>query len=353
MAVGLPRDPENSAKAHADFSDIIHGEDMEFRGTNTAQFPVKHRIGILGKISPPNFVTKMSESQLVTIAGATSGFVAGVVVCPLDVVKTRLQAQGANSRYLGFVSAFKTIIKEEKFKGLYRGVVPVMIGYLPTWAIYFTVYERAKYFYPGLFKEHLGQNRDWLNHFAASMTAGSFSSFLVNPVWVVKTRLMIQTGKEKVYYKGTLDAFRKMYKNEGIKVFYSGLVPSLFGLVHVGIHFPVYEAMKKALRVDDLTHPNDHKLWRLIVASSCSKMIASTITYPHEILRTRMQMQTKGTNRKGKLVHEVAQIYRKEGAKGFYAGYMTNLARTVPALAVTLVSFEYVKTYLLEISGKT
>lgn len=357
MRKGRPDDLALQAKPEGDnndFSDIIHGEDMEFRGSPVTNFSVIHRIGFLGRVKPPKFIEKMTESQLVTIAGAASGFLAGVVVCPLDVVKTRLQAQGPHSRYQGFQGAFKTIIKEEGIRGLYRGVVPVMIGYLPTWAIYFTVYERAKRFYPGFFDRSMGLNVDWLNHFAASMTAGASSSILVNPVWVVKTRLMIQTGHEKVYYKGTIDAFRKMYANEGIRVFYSGLVPSIFGLIHVGIHFPVYEAMKKALHVNtvaDITLADEHKLWRLIVASSFSKMIASSITYPHEILRTRMQMQSDSSLKRS-LINEILDIYQKDGLKGFYSGYMTNLARTVPASAVTLVSFEYFKTYLLEISGK-
>lgn len=355
MTKGRPGELARPEKYTSDFSDIIHGEDMEFRGTPSTSFPVVHRIGILGKVKPPHFITKMSESQLVIIAGAASGFLAGVVVCPLDVVKTRLQAQGSRSRYQGFIGAFRTIFNEEGVRGLYRGVVPVMVGYLPTWAIYFTVYERAKQFYPGFFDRYLGLNVDWLNHFAASTTAGASSSFLVNPVWVVKTRLMIQTGQEKVYYSGTLDAFRKMYANEGFRVFYSGLIPSLFGLIHVGIHFPIYEALKKGLHVHKVEYiaqgQVDHKLWRLILASSFSKMIASTITYPHEILRTRMQMQNIGDHKRG-LVNEILDIYHREGLKGFYAGYITNLARTVPASAVTLVSFEYFKTYLLEISGK-
>lgn len=328
---------------------------MEFRGSNSPSFSVKHRFGILGKVNAPLFLTRMSETQLVTMAGAASGFLAGVVVCPLDVVKTRLQAQGANNRYGNFLSAFRTIVKEEGVRGLYRGVVAVTIGYLPTWTIYFTIYERAKGFYPGFFREHWGMSVDSLNHFAASLTAGAASSIIVNPIWVVKTRLMIQTGQEKVYYNGTLDAFRKMYKNEGLRVFYSGLVPSLFGLIHVGIHFPVYEAFKKSLRVgkiEDFSHSLENKLWRLIVASSGSKMIASTVTYPHEILRTRMQMRKDTASPEGSLSQTVAKIFKKEGVKGFYTGYFTNLARTVPASAVTLVSFEYFKTYLLEISGK-
>lgn len=174
---------------------------------------------------------------------------------------------------------------------------------------------------------------------------------------------MIQTGRKskipgRTYYKGTIDAFRTMFKEEGIRVFYSGLVPSLFGLLHVGIHFPVYEHLKYLLRCDNTalkSEDPEFKLWRLIAASAVSKMIASTVTYPHEILRTRMQMQPPERNKKSdsKLLDYITRIYQKEGLRGFYAGYGTNLARTVPASAVTLVSFEYFKTYLLEITGRS
>lgn len=332
-----------------DFSDIIHGEDMEFRISNQNAFPVKHKIGLFGQVRPPSFISQMSENQLVTLAGAASGFLAGVIVCPLDVVKTRLQAQESGSHYRGFLGTFRTIFREEGLRGLYNGVVPVTVGYLPTWAIYFTVYERAKGFYPGYFSRTFDVNVDSLNHFAASITAGISSSCLVNPIWVVKTRLMIQTGKEDVVYNGTIDAFRKMFRNEGLGVFYRGLVPSLLGLVHVGIHFPVYEALKKFFGVDS----GSNKLGRLLMASSISKMIASTITYPHEILRTRMQMQTSKNAPRRKILQVCSRIYKRDSFKGFYAGYLTNLARTVPASAVTLVSFEYFKTYLLDISGKS
>lgn len=277
---------------------------------------------------------RLTHNQVVTVAAAASGFLAGVVVCPLDVVKTRLQAQGVNKRYGNFVSAFQTIAREEGVAGLYRGLVAVTLGYLPTWTIYFSVYENAKHFYPPLIHDYLGTDREVVNHLFLLLTAGTASTLAVNPVWVVKTRLMIQSS-EPPQYSGTLDAFRKMYRAEGVRVFYSGLVPLLFGLVHVGIHFPVYEALKKALKVNE-----DHTLFRLIVASLGSKMVASTITYPHEILRTRMQMRLLEPKT---IVALIKHIAATEGIRGFYAGYLTNLARTLPASAVTLVSFEYFK----------
>ncbi|CUM48585.1 unnamed protein product [Debaryomyces fabryi] len=384
-----PRDPLESplSPLERDFSDRVQGEDLEFRASDDGIYRIIHKKSQLYAFEPSKLLSKFTATQLVTISGAASGFLAGVVVCPLDVVKTRFQAQGAmaqstgslvNKEYRGFLGAFKTILREEGIRGLYRGLVPITIGYLPTWTIYFTIYERAKLFYPDFLKSHFNLEIHALNHFCSALTAGMTSSIAVNPIWVVKTRLMIQTGSgttidksiakdksaskpkiERTYYKGTLDAIRTMYKEEGIRVFYSGLIPSLFGLLHVGIHFPVYEKLKLWLECDLNSTTSDQQqstLGRLIIASSVSKMIASTITYPHEILRTRMQVQSsngkKSDKHKGKLISSIVKIYQKEGFKGFYAGYGINLVRTVPASAVTLVSFEYFKTYLLEVSGK-
>jgi len=337
-----------------------------------------------------------TNTQIIALSGALSGFIAGVSVCPLDVAKTRLQAQGLSNskKYIGISGTLNTILTEEGVKGLYRGLVPIILGYFPTWMIYFSVYEKAKLTYPKLFTNHYGQNNysEFLIHSLSAFTAGSVSTTLTNPIWVVKTRLMLQTGDGKQsfnnptiltqgntnpttiatsstminpknsknflknnYYKSTFDAFKKMYKNEGFLVFYSGLVPSLFGLFHVAIHFPVYEQLKKMLHCDkfkegEVTSSHTTNLIRLITASSLSKMVASTLTYPHEILRTRMQISSfNNNNDKKSLINTILNIYKKEGLIGFYQGFTTNLARTVPASAVTLVSFEYISRYLSKI----
>ena len=130
------------------------------------------------------------------IAGAGAGLVSSVVTCPLDVVKTKLQAGGANAgrgpsglvgqsnsssrssslslslsfhsltlallslphsptlvthaldhvrRYaLHHAGTAKHIWLNDGFRGFYRGLGPTIIGYLPTWAIYFTMYDLIK-----------------------------------------------------------------------------------------------------------------------------------------------------------------------------------------------------------------
>lgn len=308
-------------------------------------------------------IRKLDDTKITAISGALAGFLSGVMVCPLDVTKTRLQVQGLNRienpYYKGILGTMNTIVKDEGVQGLYKGLVPILLGYFPTWTIYFSVYEFSKGFYPRLFPDS-----EFVSHSCSAITAGAVSTAMTSPIWVVKTRLMLQTnlGPYSTHYKGTMDAFRCIYKQEGIRAFYRGLVPSLLGLFHVAIHFPVYEKFKlkfKCYSLKDNMNNHDHyeiHLPNLIMASSLSKMIASGLTYPHEILRTRMQLKPstiyggKAGNYsievKKKIIPLIKTTYRNEGIRGFYSGFTANLLRTVPASAITLVSFEYIRNKL-------
>src|SRR5690606_10384292 len=90
------------------------------------------------------------DSQLNATAGAIGGFTSGIVTCPLDVIKTKLQAQGGYTPlevhhaghpnlYNGLVGTARVIWAEEGIRGMYRGLGPIVLGYLPTWAVWFTI----------------------------------------------------------------------------------------------------------------------------------------------------------------------------------------------------------------------
>ena len=194
------------------------------------------------------------------------------------------------------------------------------------------------------------------------MSAGAASTVATNPLWVVKTRFMTQeVGPNEPRYKHTFDAISRMYHNEGIKTFYRGLLPSLFGITHIALQFPLYEQFKaynKPADGSDIPAPT------ILICSSVSKMIASVATYPHEVLRTRLQVQKHAAQEaaeqagKGKgqakfegVVATFKRILRTEGYKGFYRGMGVNLLRTVPASALTILSYEVAMKHLLALSG--
>lgn len=109
------------------------------------------------RITPfERWAVRASDSQFNALSGAIGGFTSGVVTCPLDVIKTKLQAQGGLAHiqrgmhvgqprmYNGLVGTAKVIWKDEGLRGMYRGLGPIILGYLPTWAVWFTIYNKSK-----------------------------------------------------------------------------------------------------------------------------------------------------------------------------------------------------------------
>ncbi len=144
------------------------------------------------------------------------------------------------------------ILRDEGARGLYRGLNPTLFALLPNWAVYFTVYERLK-LAVGMRLSPNSSTGPGV-HMIAAAGAGAATMLITNPLWVVKTRLQTQTlgismgsKNNTVHYKGTIDALRRITKEEGISGLYSGLGPSLFGVMHVVIQFPLYESLKKEL----------------------------------------------------------------------------------------------------------
>nr|DAD31856.1 TPA_asm: hypothetical protein HUJ06_010707 [Nelumbo nucifera] len=185
-------------------------------------------------------------------AGAAAGAIAATFVCPLDVIKTRLQVHGlpnlphSGSRGSLIITSLQNIIKNEGMKGMYRGLSPTILALLPNWAVYFTVYEKLK----GLLHSHVDRDNQLTvgANMVAATGAGAATAIATNPLWVVKTRLQTQGVRSGVVpYKSILSALRRISHEEGIRGLYSGLLPALAGVSHVAIQFPVYEKMKAYL----------------------------------------------------------------------------------------------------------
>jgi solute carrier family 25 (mitochondrial folate transporter), member 32 len=100
-------------------------------------------------------------------------------------------------------------LKNDGIRGMYRGLGPTILGYLPTWAIYFAVYDGIKTVFGEPPSYTLAQERlypaaqvkgyqpvarehPWSLHILSAMAAGAASTFCTNPLWVIKTRFMVQ-----------------------------------------------------------------------------------------------------------------------------------------------------------------
>ncbi|KAK4773747.1 hypothetical protein SAY87_028766 [Trapa incisa] len=286
-------------------------------------------------------------------AGAAAGVIAATFVCPLDVIKTRFQVHGlASLGRDGFkgsliVGSLKQIFQKEGIRGLYRGLTPTVLALLPNWAVYFTVYEQLKSLLGSTDTNHLSVGANMM----AASGAGAATTMTTNPLWVVKTRLQTQGMRSGIVpYRSTVSALKRIAQEEGIRGFYSGLVPALAGVSHVAIQFPTYEKIKIYLADQENTTMDKLGATDVAIASSVSKIFASTLTYPHEVVRARLQEQGHHTEKRYSGVLDcVKKVFQQEGIPGFYRGCATNLLRTTPAAIITFTSFEMINRFLVKI----
>ena len=347
----------------------------------------------VAEMLPPSLYLPLSDAGVVNcVSGATSGAIAAIIVCPLDVLKTRLQVSlTSDSTYMSTLESLRKIARNEGARGLYRGLGPTMAALLPNWGVYFTTYGYLKYVFrerrrrkeerrsfaaSGSRSRSRSRSRrseserrnggestsetndhhgnDTLAHIVSAGGAGAATILATNPLWVAKTRLQVQysetlssslVGHARAPYKGTLDALRRIARCEGIPGLYSGLGPSLLGISHVAIQFPIYERLKHDLaHFRNLRAADELTATDLALSSGVAKIVASTLTYPHEVLRSHMHV--KGYGPFSGALSLASDIYREGGAKAFYRGVGTNLLRTTPAAAITFTSFELISREL-------
>lgn len=98
------------------------------------------RPGLEGKDAKPNAITTAA-------IGGFSGALGASIVWPLNMLRTRLQTQGTVEHprtYTGIVDVTRQTIQGEGLKGLFRGILPNLIKVVPSVAITYVVYDKAK-----------------------------------------------------------------------------------------------------------------------------------------------------------------------------------------------------------------
>src|SRR6185436_16427498 len=75
--------------------------------------------------------------------------------------------------------------------------------------------------------------------------ASAATQVLTNPIWLVKLRLQSQPHDAPDRYRGMSDAFRTIYKEEGLRGFWRGITPALIGTSHGAVQMTAYEKLKR------------------------------------------------------------------------------------------------------------
>lgn len=176
------------------------------------------------------------------VAGAGAGLAVSFVACPTELVKCRLQAQSALQvseavlaesalgtatqavRYSGPMEVARHVLRSEGGAlGLFKGLTPTLLREVPGNAAMFGAYEATKQFLAGG-KDTSNLGRGSL--LIAGGVGGAFFWASVYPTDVIKSMIQIDDYKNPKY-KGTIDAFRKVWATEGVSGLYRGFGPAM------------------------------------------------------------------------------------------------------------------------------
>ncbi|CAM9799027.1 unnamed protein product, partial [Choristocarpus tenellus] len=115
-----------------------------------------------------------------------AGSISTTVTCPIEVVKTQLQAssvaKGSNP-----LTIAGNIFRTEGVRGFFRGLAPGLIGIIPARSTYFWAYSKMKNYVTD--PSRLGNRHRDLAEVASGLTAGIVQNTITNPIWMVRTRM--------------------------------------------------------------------------------------------------------------------------------------------------------------------
>ena len=276
------------------------------------------------------------------LAGYFGGLMAVLVCAPLDTIRNRLQVERFCETRItetSLIRIARNTIKDEGVSGLYRGLSVTLWALPASQSIYFFAYSESK---QQLRKLGLGEG--WSNAFAAGI-AGCVNNVATNPLWLARTRIMSQQLHASARYTHMGQTIRLIAREEGIPALYQGLSASLLGVVHVMVQFPLYEYLKSQCH----TGSGPPSYLDMLYLALLPKLLASLVSYPHEVLRSRLQDLNKSNPQAqfSGLWSLVKVTWRSEGVRGFYSGYKANLVRMVPGTYITLTAYEQILYYMM------
>jgi solute carrier family 25 (mitochondrial carnitine/acylcarnitine transporter), member 20/29 len=190
--------------------------------------------------------TKATPSMWQTyIAGCSVSLPAALVMSPVEMIKSRLQIQSkAGAVYSGVVDCIRKTWTHSGIRGIYCGLGATYIRDIPSFGIYFVVYDQSKKLAAKYFS-HVDPltATESVSPFVSAIAGGITGTICwasSYPADVVKTRMQVQQLQPSAHhidgyvaadtarrYTGFWDCARSSYRAEGARVFFNGLTPTL------------------------------------------------------------------------------------------------------------------------------
>ncbi|CAM2095562.1 unnamed protein product [Caretta caretta] len=266
--------------------------------------------------------------------------------------------------YKGVFGTITTMVKTEGPKSLYNGLVAGLQRQMSFASIRIGLYDSVKQFYTSTGSENAGI----LTRLLAGCTTGAMAVTCAQPTDVVKVRFQAQVrlteGTKK--YSGTVDAYKTIAKEEGVRGLWKGTLPNITrnAIVNCGemvtydllkemllkYHLMTGEiiplAMENSTTPKPITHiPPPDTFPCHFVAAFGAGFCATVVASPVDVVKTRYMNSTPGQYRNA--LNCMLTMVILEGPTAFYKGFMPSFLRLGSWNVVMFVTYEQLKRAMM------
>lgn len=187
----------------------------------------------------------------------------------------------------------------------------------------------------------------------AGGVAGGVSRTAVAPLERLKILLQVQ-NPHNIKYNGTLQGLKYIWRTEGFKGLFKGNGTNCARIVpNSAVKFFSYEQASKGILwlYRQQTGNEDAQLTPLLRlgAGACAGIIAMSATYPLDMVRGRLTVQTEASPYQYRgMFHALSTVLRQEGPRALYRGWVPSVIGVVPYVGLNFAVYESLKDWLIK-----
>lgn len=250
------------------------------------------------------------------IAGGVCCSVTHGALCPVDVVKTRIQLDPVTYNK-GMIGGFRQVIAQEGVGALATGLGPTAVGYFVQGWFKFGGVE----FFKINFAQALGEEKAWNLRTPIYLGAAACAEFIADVFLCPLEATRIRLVSNPEYASGLIGAFPKIIRDDGVlKGFYSGFGPILlkqipYTMAKFAVQGAAAEAIANSANID-LANPNTSQNTKMAVALSSgviAGVAAAIISHPADTLLSLVNKE--GAGGEGSIMTRLGRIAQATGMK--------------------------------------
>jgi len=288
------------------------------------------------------------------VYGGFASCVAETITMPVDVVKTRLQMDGASSvkMYSGSVDCAMKLTSKEGVGALFKGLPPALVRQ--------STYGSMRYGFYTPIRDLLGVDPTkpkseiplW-KKIVAGAGSGAIASALANPTDLVKVRMQtdgMTKGPDGEFlpkkYSGMVDCFTKTVSEEGVLSLWKGVGPTVGRATALAAaELATYDEAKMQLKKNGVFTQDGLPLH--VTTATIAGYVSTVASSPFDVVKSRVMGQPLDAAGKGTLysgmVDCFVKVIAKEGPMSLYNGFWANFGRVVPRVTIVFIVMENLK----------